>query len=376
MGAYIEVWMTLWVLVDRAVGLVDLHSANSDLAGHDSSKLSAMTSDTQLPPLPTLPQSSGLVKYGPSSCVSVWKSKENHCIMSTNCSSISSEVFSKYNMGLVCIDKAGYPVKHFMGNGSFAKEETFDTLIECDKCLGLDKIPDKVYLKGEVATSRTNIKELKDLAMNMSDQVKRLTNRVFPPAPAPAPSPVPAYDFAAPAPVGIADGPGVTFAPSPPSGNAPPLSPPQAPSKLAPPPEGPLQHLVPPDHKPLQHTIPSVSSNSKPQCPCSKGKCPPGDVMKDWVANCNHQSKLPPQPALVQLIHGRLRRSHRSHCVSDKDTDCADLNDGAEHEKAAFANCCRQVMSNHAAEMYREHAMEMQRSIGAIVDDNGNEYDS
>merc|ERR1719460_1678357 len=93
--------------------------------------------------------SSEVVKYGPASCVSVWRSEAGHCIMSTKC---NKEDIANYEFGLVCVDKAGSPVKHLFGKDSFDPKETFDTLIKCDKCLGLEDIPDTVALAGEVAS--------------------------------------------------------------------------------------------------------------------------------------------------------------------------------------------------------------------------------
>lgn len=127
-------------------------------------------------------------RYGPGGCVSTWKSQENHCIMRTDC---KKHDISRYEFGLVCVDKVGSPVKHLFGKDSFDKEETFDTLIKCDRCLGLEDIPDSVALNGEVTTMGNDIANLKDVMKNISINVEMLNKEVFKnqnSAPGPAPS--------------------------------------------------------------------------------------------------------------------------------------------------------------------------------------------
>jgi len=63
-------------------------------------------------------------RYGPDGCVSTWKSPENHCIMQTKCKDVD---ISKYEFGLVCVDKVGSPVRHLFGKDSFDEEETFES---------------------------------------------------------------------------------------------------------------------------------------------------------------------------------------------------------------------------------------------------------
>merc|ERR1719443_80134 len=95
-------------------------------------------------------------------------------------------------MGLICVDDKGYPVKHLFGKNSFDAKETFDTLIKCERCMGLDNIPDSVVLAGDVATMGKDISALKDVMKNISINVKMLNDKVFPQAPSPAPAPGPA----------------------------------------------------------------------------------------------------------------------------------------------------------------------------------------
>jgi len=134
-----------------------------------------------------------VVRYGPDGCVSTWKSEEDHCIIKTDCD--KSDI-SKYEFGLVCVDKVGSPVRHLFGKDSFDQAETFDTLIKCDKCLGLEDIPDGVALNGEVMTMSKDIANLQAVMKNISINVQMLNKEVFKAQSAAAPSPA----AAAPAP--------------------------------------------------------------------------------------------------------------------------------------------------------------------------------
>jgi len=132
------------------------------------------------------------VKYGPNGCVSTWRSDAGHCMMATDCKGSN---ISNYEFGLVCVDKSGSPVKHLFGKDSFDAEESFDTLIKCKQCLGLEDVPDQVALAGEVASMAKDITNLKDVLKNISVNVQMLNAKVFPTppaAPAPAPAPAPA----------------------------------------------------------------------------------------------------------------------------------------------------------------------------------------
>jgi hypothetical protein len=125
------------------------------------------------------------VKYGPNGCVSTHKNKDGHCMITTDC---KESDMSDYEYGLVCVDKVGSPVKHLFGKDSFDAKENFDTLLKCEKCLGLEDIPDAVTLAGEVATMAKDISSLNSVLKNISLNVKMLDEKVFPSAPAPAPA--------------------------------------------------------------------------------------------------------------------------------------------------------------------------------------------
>jgi len=137
------------------------------------------------------------VKYGPNGCVSTYQNKAGHCVMVTDC---ANEKMHDYEYGLVCVDSVGSPVKHLFGKDSFDAKETFDSLIKCKECLGLEDIPDAVTLSGEVATMAKDMKSLNAVLANISMNVQMLNSKVFPaaapagaaPAPASAAAPAPA----------------------------------------------------------------------------------------------------------------------------------------------------------------------------------------
>jgi len=116
------------------------------------------------------------VHYGPKGCVSTYKSKTGHCIIQTRCS--ESDI-NNYSFGLVCVDKLGAPVRHLFGKDSFDAEEKFDTLIECDQCLGLEDVPDHVAVNGEVLSLNQEIKSLAVMMKNVATSVDKLNAQVF-----------------------------------------------------------------------------------------------------------------------------------------------------------------------------------------------------
>eukprot|EP00747_Dinoflagellata_sp_TGD_P166674 gnl/TRDRNA2_/TRDRNA2_189828_c0_seq1.p1 gnl/TRDRNA2_/TRDRNA2_189828_c0~~gnl/TRDRNA2_/TRDRNA2_189828_c0_seq1.p1 ORF type:complete len:607 (-),score=229.89 gnl/TRDRNA2_/TRDRNA2_189828_c0_seq1:200-2020(-) len=103
-------------------------------------------------------------KYGPDNCVETFKATDGHCIVKTDC---KQEAIADYNFGLVCVDRTGVPVRHIFGKDSFDPKETFNTLIECDQCLGLETVPTKIAENGQLMVLSKNITE-------MADEMKQL----------------------------------------------------------------------------------------------------------------------------------------------------------------------------------------------------------
>lgn len=142
----------------------------------------AMQNSTPLVPIPdtseatdnaTAPAGSlcgpdpGVVKYGPKKCISLWKSEEGHCIIATDCAQAD---IADYTFGLICVDDTCSPEKHIftspgehLGELPYHPKETFDTLISCHQCLGLENVPPNIKMAGDVATMSKEIAEIKDL---------------------------------------------------------------------------------------------------------------------------------------------------------------------------------------------------------------------
>jgi hypothetical protein len=139
-----------------------------------------------------------VIKYGPKDCVSVWRNEEGHCVMRTECKGVD---IKSYTFGLICIEKTGTTTRHVFGKDSFDEEETFDTLVTCEKCLSFDydraKDGDKLSPIAKVKALKQDIQELTSMAKDLSGSVEKLNAQVFPkpkkdkkadmvPSPAPA----------------------------------------------------------------------------------------------------------------------------------------------------------------------------------------------
>eukprot|EP00929_Paragymnodinium_shiwhaense_P076093 TRINITY_DN3903_c0_g1_i1.p1 TRINITY_DN3903_c0_g1~~TRINITY_DN3903_c0_g1_i1.p1 ORF type:complete len:672 (-),score=192.22 TRINITY_DN3903_c0_g1_i1:8-2023(-) len=98
-----------------------------------------------------------VVFYGPSRCVGVYKAQNGHCVVQTKCANTNTK---QYNFGMICKQPDGSMAKHEFGEDSFDKEETFDTLLKCDDCLGLEE---------EEAKKEGDPEEVKKLEAEMSD---------------------------------------------------------------------------------------------------------------------------------------------------------------------------------------------------------------
>jgi len=72
--------------------------------------------------------------YGPSACVAAFLSPRGTCIIQTRC---VKKDLDDFNMGITCVEKSGSSSRYLFGTGVFQAEETFDTRLECDICLGV-----------------------------------------------------------------------------------------------------------------------------------------------------------------------------------------------------------------------------------------------
>lgn len=147
-------------------------------------------------PLSSLPALSGAVKadkvysahelaefkpkeaavYGPSYCISTFLAPAGTCLIRTRCADID---LSTFNVGVTCLDKAGGYTRYLFGKDTFKTEETFDTLVKCQKCLGVGPesslfamhglIPRKLVedvssLKTDVQTLNQKVRVLQDFS--------------------------------------------------------------------------------------------------------------------------------------------------------------------------------------------------------------------
>jgi len=96
--------------------------------------------------------------YGPGGCIAAYRSGEGTCIVQTRCTSQSQAgLMKEYNYGLTCVDNTGDSTRHLFGKNSFDAEETFDTLVECKLCLGLDGL---LFLHGLLLRLPIGLEEL------------------------------------------------------------------------------------------------------------------------------------------------------------------------------------------------------------------------
>merc|ERR1719487_2429744 len=111
---------------------------------------------------PTKDEKFRVATYGPDNCVSTYLSEKGTCILKTDC---AEKKLDGFVFGLVCADAQGEMVRHVFGQNSYEHKETFDTLIPCTQCLGLDnfdsgKDTEEAVLKDEVETLKKDFNEM------------------------------------------------------------------------------------------------------------------------------------------------------------------------------------------------------------------------
>lgn len=129
-------------------------------------------------------------KSGPGNCVESWRSTTGTCVIRTKC---KGQDISKYDFGLLCVHNvtSGENVRHLFGQKSFDPEEEFDTLIKCEKCLGLraeateaavvgsnvkseDLVTKVNTLVDEVGAMQTGLEKIKDDVKVLNEKVPKL----------------------------------------------------------------------------------------------------------------------------------------------------------------------------------------------------------
>jgi len=110
--------------------------------------------------------------YGPSACIATFKSPAGSCIVQTRC--VNADI-TDFNIGVTCLDKSGDYIRYLYGRNSFEPEETFDTRVECELCLGVSEDPDMRQLKGVVPKQLVeDVNALKIEVRSLKEQVNEI----------------------------------------------------------------------------------------------------------------------------------------------------------------------------------------------------------
>lgn len=115
------------------------------------------------------------VLYGPEQCVATYKSPSGTCIVETDCTEKQVE---GYEFGMVCAEADGTLTRHSFGKKSFASKESFDTLIECEQCLGLDDIAENGALVTQLRELKSEVVEMKKDLDGVRAEVKTISETV------------------------------------------------------------------------------------------------------------------------------------------------------------------------------------------------------
>merc|ERR1719321_2120839 len=68
--------------------------------------------------------------------------------------------------------------RHLFGKDSFESEETFDTLIPCDKCLALDALPSDAGLEAKVDSLHKDVDGIKTGMAGLEEKFGALVKEV------------------------------------------------------------------------------------------------------------------------------------------------------------------------------------------------------
>jgi len=154
--------------------------ADSDKASSDAdteAESSAADAETTKAPTTTEPATGPPVTaafYGPNGCIAAYRNSAGSCVMQTNSCPIDD--MGDYDFGFTCVDDKGASERHLMGSGSFSKAETFDTLVKCSLCLGLDndsvEAPKARAIADDVASIKDGMKDLKSAIKTINNHIE------------------------------------------------------------------------------------------------------------------------------------------------------------------------------------------------------------
>jgi len=121
--------------------------------------------------------------YGPGGCVATYRSGAGTCVIQTRCTGKDT---TEYNFGLTCVDAEGSTTRHLFGVNSFDPEETFDTLVECKLCLGLDGDDAAKNVTALTKDVQALQGEMKEIQADVATIMKELDLKTTAPTEAPA----------------------------------------------------------------------------------------------------------------------------------------------------------------------------------------------
>lgn len=139
--------------------------AHAQLQQYSAAKAQATTQ-------PTPPNAAAF--YGPGGCIATYRSPDGTCVVQTRC---SSQEMQDYNYGLTCVDKENESTRHLFGKNSFDAEETFDTLVECKLCLGLDG-SEKTSGNATDGSLAEQVDELKEAVQDIKKDVEGIKEKL------------------------------------------------------------------------------------------------------------------------------------------------------------------------------------------------------
>jgi len=120
--------------------------------------------------------------FGPKTCITTFRAPAGTCLIRTRCADAD---LSKFNVGVTCIDSQGGYTRYLFGKDSFRAEETFDTLISCEKCLGVGEESSIFALHGlmprklveDVSQTKSDVEILKQKVRVLQDYAEPVNRR-------------------------------------------------------------------------------------------------------------------------------------------------------------------------------------------------------
>lgn len=110
--------------------------------------------------------------FGPSSCIITFRSPSGSCIIQTRC---EEHQLAGFNVGVTCLDSGGGYARYLFGKDSFHSQETFDTRIQCQQCLGVGADRTAAQMHGTLPKGIVdNVNSLKKEVQMLRDEVKNL----------------------------------------------------------------------------------------------------------------------------------------------------------------------------------------------------------